>query len=92
MTEPHSATDEDRMLDEAHRLSTRASILDVEGKYDEAHALASRALEAGEKALGPITSMSLIFSVSSDSSSEGKVSMRKLKHYSNVPSPSTKKL
>jgi tetratricopeptide (TPR) repeat protein len=52
MTEPRSATDEDRMLDEAHRLSTRASILDVDGKYDEAHALASKALDAGEKALG----------------------------------------
>lgn len=53
VTEPRSATDEDRLLDEAHRLSTRASILDVDGKYDEAQALASRALEAGEKVLGP---------------------------------------
>ena len=53
MTETRSATDEDRMLDEAHRLSTRASILDVAGKYDEAHTLASRALDVAEKVLGP---------------------------------------
>src|SRR5262249_55907271 len=47
------ATGRDRDLFEAHRLSTEAAALDTAGKYDEAQRSAARALELGEKALGP---------------------------------------
>jgi CHAT domain-containing protein/Tfp pilus assembly protein PilF len=53
LSEIRSATDRDRDLFDAHRLSTEAAGLSGAGKYDEAQKLAARALELGEKALGP---------------------------------------
>jgi CHAT domain-containing protein len=46
------ATERDRDLFDAHRLSTEAVVLNGAGKYDEALSFAARALELGEKALG----------------------------------------
>ncbi|MCA1815362.1 MAG: CHAT domain-containing protein [Acidobacteria bacterium] len=53
VTEVRAATEHDRALDEAHRLSTRALYLLAAAKYAEALPLAERALELGEKELGP---------------------------------------
>jgi CHAT domain-containing protein/Tfp pilus assembly protein PilF len=53
VTEVRAATEHDRALQEAHRLSTRALGLFAAGKYDEALPLAERALELSEKELGP---------------------------------------
>jgi CHAT domain-containing protein/Tfp pilus assembly protein PilF len=47
------ATEHDRWLHEAHRLSTEASTLGTAGKYQEAASLAARAVGLAEKALGP---------------------------------------
>jgi CHAT domain-containing protein/Tfp pilus assembly protein PilF len=49
----HVATEQDRLLHEADRLSMASRNSLTAGKYDEAYSIASRALEAGEKALGP---------------------------------------
>ncbi|MCU1265893.1 MAG: tetratricopeptide repeat protein [Acidobacteria bacterium] len=51
--EIRSATEHDRLLDEAHRLSTEASTLGTAGKYQEAASLSVRAVGLAEKALGP---------------------------------------
>ena len=51
--EIRAATEQDRLLSEAHKLDTEADRLLREGQYDQARALAVRALEAGEKSLGP---------------------------------------
>ncbi|HWN10510.1 MAG TPA: CHAT domain-containing tetratricopeptide repeat protein [Pyrinomonadaceae bacterium] len=48
--EIRAATESDRSLHEAQRLSTESSKLRVSGKFDEALTLAARALEVGEKA------------------------------------------
>jgi len=47
------AIDQDRLLSEAHHLSTEASTLGTAGKYQEAISLATRAVELAEKASGP---------------------------------------
>jgi CHAT domain-containing protein len=52
VAEIRPATDKDRLLFEAHHLSTQARSLMRKGKFEDARPLASRALEAAEKALG----------------------------------------
>lgn len=52
VVELRAATERDRLLHEAHKLSTKSRRLEREGKYGEARALAMSALDAGEKALG----------------------------------------
>jgi CHAT domain-containing protein/Tfp pilus assembly protein PilF len=53
VTELRAPTAQDRLLHEAHRLSTEAAALDGAGRFEEARALAERALDAAEKALVP---------------------------------------
>jgi CHAT domain-containing protein/Tfp pilus assembly protein PilF len=53
LVELRVATDDDRALHEAYKLSTEFIRLYVAGKYDEAHPLAERALEKRERLLGP---------------------------------------
>ncbi len=47
------ATDTDRALFEATKLATESATLQSAGKMEDSRAAAARALEAGEKALGP---------------------------------------
>jgi CHAT domain-containing protein/lipopolysaccharide biosynthesis regulator YciM len=51
--EIRAATGQDRVLFEAHKLSTEGQKLNVAAKYGEALGVARRALESGEKALAP---------------------------------------
>jgi len=53
IAELRAATEKDRALQEARKLSAEAVRLYREGKFAEAHPLAERALEIQEKALGP---------------------------------------
>jgi len=53
VTEVRAATEHDRALDETHRLSTQVLNLDIQEKYGDAVTTAERALEIGEKELGP---------------------------------------
>lgn len=53
VVEIRAATEQDRAVYEAHRLSAEASNLGGAGKYDEALKNAEHALKLGEKALGP---------------------------------------
>src|ERR1051326_8397922 len=53
VVELRQATDRDRAIFEAHKLSTEASGLEEEGKYDQAMALAEHALSVEQQALGP---------------------------------------
>ncbi len=46
------ATEKDRLLFEAHQLDTQGLALNRKGKFDDARSAATRALEAGEKAVG----------------------------------------
>ena len=52
-TVPQPSTEEDRAVFSAYQLSTQASAFENSAKYDEAIKLAQRALESGEKGLGP---------------------------------------
>lgn len=52
LTEVRPATDRDRFLFEAHKLSAQALMLDQAGKYDEAISVARRALSLSEKVPG----------------------------------------
>ena len=52
VAEIRAASEQDRSLHQAHRLSTESSILSRAAKYDEALSLTARALDAAEKALG----------------------------------------
>src|SRR5262245_27251166 len=51
--EIRGATGEDRMVNEARKLSTQASDMEARAAYDQANSLAARALELSEQALGP---------------------------------------
>ena len=51
--EVRQATDRDRDLFDAHRLSTESASLDAQGKYGEAKERAARALELAERSVGP---------------------------------------
>jgi CHAT domain-containing protein len=53
VAEVRAATEADRALFEAHKLSTEAAATAGGGKYDDAIKLAERALALGEKAAGP---------------------------------------
>jgi len=53
LSEIRPASDSDRDLFDAHRFRTEAAVLNGAGKYDDALKLAARALDLGEKALGP---------------------------------------
>lgn len=53
LTEVRVATERERGLAEAHKLSTQVLELDIQEKYDHAISAAERALEIGEKELGP---------------------------------------
>ena len=53
VAELRAATEDDRALEEARRLSRESERLQSAGKYDEARALGERALAIQEKALGP---------------------------------------
>jgi len=53
VTEMRAATEHDRLLHETHKLVTQAQSLRDADKYNEALPLLTRALELGEKALGP---------------------------------------
>src|SRR5262245_35195516 len=53
VSERRAATDRDWSLHESDRLATESDDLFRAGKYGEAVVVAARALEAGEKALGP---------------------------------------
>jgi CHAT domain-containing protein/lipopolysaccharide biosynthesis regulator YciM len=52
VAEVRPATGKDRLLFEAHELSTEARSLIRKGKFEDARPLASRALESADKALG----------------------------------------
>jgi len=51
--EVRPATEKDRLLFEMFRLNTESQALNRASKFDDARSLAVRALESGEKALGP---------------------------------------
>jgi CHAT domain-containing protein/Tfp pilus assembly protein PilF len=53
IVEIRAATDPDRWLNEAHRLSTAATTISGAGKLDDALAMETRAVELAEKASGP---------------------------------------
>jgi CHAT domain-containing protein/Tfp pilus assembly protein PilF len=53
VVELRAATEQDRVLQEARKLSAESVRLERAGKYNEALSLAERALEIREKALGP---------------------------------------
>ncbi|MDX6559918.1 MAG: hypothetical protein QOF72_2967 [Blastocatellia bacterium] len=53
IAEIRAATEHDRWLHEAHRLSTEAFTLGTAGKYQAAASLAARAIGLAENALGP---------------------------------------
>jgi CHAT domain-containing protein/Tfp pilus assembly protein PilF len=53
IAEIRAATDPDRWLNEAHRLSTAATTISGAGKLDDALAMEARAIELAEKASGP---------------------------------------
>jgi CHAT domain-containing protein/Tfp pilus assembly protein PilF len=57
IAEIRAATEHDRWLHEAHRLSTEAFTLGTAGKYQEAASLAARAVGLAEKVLGPNDSL-----------------------------------
>ena len=52
VAEIRPANEQDRLLHEAHKLSSESSILFRAGKYDEAISVGARALDAAEKVLG----------------------------------------
>jgi CHAT domain-containing protein len=53
VAEVRPSTERDRLLFQAFELSTQSQALNRAGKFDEARPLAERALESGEKAIGP---------------------------------------
>jgi CHAT domain-containing protein len=77
VVEVRAATELDRALFEAHKLSTEAATAAGGGKYDDAIKLAERALALGEKAAGPNGVNSdayvgyLLLSLASDQRSKG---------------------
>ncbi|HBB97516.1 MAG TPA: hypothetical protein DC054_19210 [Blastocatellia bacterium] len=53
LIELRDATETDRLVDQAHRLSTKAKLLERDGKFSEAQTFALQAVAAQEKAGGP---------------------------------------